>query len=64
MGNSNEPDYEKLRLILEHELGKKVSLEYAVGAGNYLINIYDILLHDDKETDQKGDKINVDTTNQ
>lgn len=42
-----EPDYEKLRSILERELGRKVSLEYAIEVGNKLINIYEVLLSDE-----------------
>jgi sugar phosphate isomerase/epimerase len=63
MQASAEPDYEKLRAILELELGKEVSLEYATGAGNYLVNVYSILLYDDEETDDKGVKLTMDTTN-
>jgi hypothetical protein len=53
------PDYEKLRAILVRQLGHEVSLEYAVGAGNFLINVYEVLLSDDSgdQTEVKSDKI-------
>lgn len=54
-----ELDYEKLRAILERQLGKKVSLEYATGAGNFLISVYETLLYEEDETD---DKLSTDTT--
>ncbi len=52
MKASAEPNYEKLRLILERQLGKTVSLEYAIGTGNFLVNVYEILLYDDEVTDE------------
>ena len=59
MQPSTEPDYEKLRTILERQLGHEVSLEYATGAGNFLINVYEVLLSDDSDdqTEVKSDKI-------
>ena len=57
MQSSNQPDFEKLRLILESELGRELSLEYATGAGNFLINIYEVLVSDSEVTDEKDDKL-------
>ena len=62
MKPSAEPDYQKLLAILERQFGKKMSLEYATGAGNFLMNVYDILLYEDEETEDKGDKLSTDTT--
>ena len=62
MQSSNQPDFEKLRLILESELGRELSLEYATGAGNFLINIYEVLVSDSEVTDEKDDKLWMDTT--
>lgn len=39
-----QPDYQKLRIILEQELGREVSLKEATGTGKYLLNVYEILL--------------------
>lgn len=61
MKPSTEPDYEKLRLILERQLGREVSLEYAIGAGNYLISVYETLLYGENNED-KDDKLKTDTT--
>lgn len=41
----NKPDYEKLRLLLEIELVRRVGIEEATGIGKYLVNVYEILLH-------------------
>jgi hypothetical protein len=51
-------DYEKLRLILQRQYGRPVSLKEAVGTGKYLLNVYEILL------DNRGDngKIKEHTT--
>lgn len=57
MKQSAEPNYEKLRVILERQLGKKVSLEYATGAGNFLIEVFDILLYGDEATDENDGNI-------
>lgn len=43
-----KPDYESLKAILEAESGEGVSLEYATGAGDFLIGVYEVLLHDDE----------------
>jgi hypothetical protein len=37
-------NFEKLRIILEHELGRNVTIEEAIGTGRYLVNVYEILL--------------------
>lgn len=57
---SAEIDYEKLRLILERELNRTVSIEEAKGMGKYLVNVYEILLYNRGECDT----ILMDTTNQ
>lgn len=59
MQQKSKPDYEKLRLLLEKELGRKITLEYAVEVGNKLLNIYGILLY---EAEENNGKIYVDTT--
>jgi hypothetical protein len=41
------PDYEELRIILERELNKKISVNEARETGNFLINVYEVLLADD-----------------
>lgn len=41
---AGQPDFEKLRRILERELGRKVSLAEATETGKGLLNIYEILL--------------------
>ena len=41
---ASKPDFEKLRAILEKELGREVTIAEAIATGNYLINVYDILL--------------------
>ncbi len=61
MPSSAEPDYEKLRAILERELGHEVSLEYAIGAGNFLIGVYETLLYGEEENNE-DDKLKTDTT--
>lgn len=55
----DQPNYEKLRLILERELGRKVTLEEAKGTGKYLMNVYEVLLSDEIT----NATMNVDTTN-
>lgn len=40
-----QPDYQKLRVILERQLGRKVSLKEATGTGKHLLNVYEILLY-------------------
>lgn len=55
----DQPDYEKLRLILERELGRAVTLEEAKGTGKFLINVYEVLLSDEIT----NATMNVDTTN-
>ena len=64
MKQSTEPDYEKLRLILERQLGKTVSLEYATSAGNFLINTYEILLYDNEVTDENDGKLTTGELNE
>lgn len=45
MGTANaEIDYEKLRLILEDRLGRKVTIEEATATGDSLLKIYEVLL--------------------
>ena len=56
-----KPNYEKLRVILEKELGRNVTLEYAINVGNKLLNIYGILLYD-VEIEENNDKLCADTT--
>jgi hypothetical protein len=41
----SHPDYQKLRVILEKELGRKVSLDEAIATGDSLLKIYEILLN-------------------
>lgn len=55
----DQPDYEQLRLILERELGRKVTLEEAKGTGKYLIGVYEVLLSDEIT----NATMKVDTTN-
>lgn len=50
MSAPTQPDYEKLRAILERELGRTVSLEYATQVGKTLIGIYDVLLYGKKKS--------------
>ena len=64
MKASAEPNYEELRLILERQLGKKVSLEYAIGTGNFLINVFDTLLYDDEVTDENDGKLTTGEPNE
>ena len=61
MQQKSKPDYEKLRVLLEKELGREITLEYAVEIGNKLLNIYDILLYE-IEAEKNNGKIYVDTT--
>jgi hypothetical protein len=55
---SDQPDYDELRAILERQFERPVSLEEATGTGNFLINVYEILLSDE----QTGATIRTDTT--
>lgn len=55
----DQPDYQKLRLILERELGREVSLEEAKGTGDFLLNVYEVLLSDENT----NATMSVDTTN-
>ena len=40
-------DYESLRIILERELGRTVTIEEATKTGKLLVKVYDILLSDE-----------------
>ena len=40
----SEPDYMKLKLILENELNRTVSMEETIATGKHLMNIYEVLL--------------------
>lgn len=63
MQPTSKPDYEKLRRILERELDREVSLEYALNAGDFLISVYETLLYGEETTDQIDGKLVTDTTN-
>jgi hypothetical protein len=54
-----QPDFGKLQTILQREMGRTVAIDEAIGTGNYLLNIYDILLKNDKNSAN----IKTDTTN-
>ena len=45
MNNSNI-DFESLRVVLESQLGRKVSLDEATKTGLHLLRIYEILILD------------------
>ncbi len=64
MKTSAEPDYPKLQAILERKFGKKVPLEYAVATGDFLINIYEILLYDDEVTDENDGRLTTGEPNE
>jgi hypothetical protein len=59
MITDTQPDYEKLRIILEKQFERDVTLEEATNTGKSLINIYEVLLIDDGA----DGIINADTTN-
>ena len=46
-GSIRQPDYEKLQAILQREMGRPVGIDEAVGTGNFLLNVYEILLKED-----------------
>ncbi len=46
-----QPDYEKLRLILEKQLERPVLMDEAVGTGKFLVNVYEVLLSDELVSD-------------
>ncbi len=49
-GVIGQPDFEKLRAILQREQGRPVTLEEAKGTGNFLLNVYEILLNDEENS--------------
>lgn len=58
---TREPiDYEKLRLILERQYERAVTADEAKGTGDFLLNVYEILL------DNGGEYVTIKehTTNQ
>lgn len=57
-GSKRQPDFEKLRAILQREQGRPVAIDEAIGTGNYLLNVYKILLKDD----ENNANIKTDTT--
>lgn len=57
-GRKSQPDYEKLRAILQREQDRLVTIDEAIGTGNFLLNVYEILLKDS----ENNVNIKTDTT--